>query len=168
MKPSPQVISPRFSPLHKLKSVIPFSIKRSSKSEPSKLPFASEVLTAALRPSPHWTSYFVPYRSVVNDQYGYSHFNWRNEAGVNYHILRIGCWPWYIKYHCSRRPVEDLSGEDRLYRALKAMNLGVPTLAYGLAGHLLIRHYRDVVVKDDKDQVVRIYFLYEEDVNSPH
>ncbi|KAH9399606.1 hypothetical protein TYRP_017595 [Tyrophagus putrescentiae] len=145
------ITPPRFSPLHKLKNVI--LLKRSSKSEPSKLPFASEVLTAALRPSPHWTSYFVPYRSVVNDQYGYSHFNWRNEAGVNYHILRIGCWPWYIKYHCSRRP---------------AMNLGVPTLAYGLAGHLLIRHYRDVVVKDDKDQVVRIYFLYEEDVNSPH
>lgn len=91
-------------------------------SSPSK-PLASQVLTAALESSPHWTSYFVPYRSILNDQFGLSHFNWANTAGVNYHILRIGCYP-YIKYHCSQRPVQDLALEDRIYTILKALNLG--------------------------------------------
>lgn len=91
---------------------------------PSPLkPLASQVLTAALESSPHWTSYFVPYRSILNDQFGLSHFNWANTSGVNYHILRIGCYP-YIKYHCSQRPVQDLALEDRIYTILKALNLG--------------------------------------------
>ena len=87
-------------------------------------PTASEVLTCYLKQScePHWTSYFVKYRDVVNDQRGVSHFNWR-VGNSNYHILRTGCFP-YIKYHCSRYPHEDLSASNRLMYVIKICNLG--------------------------------------------
>lgn len=87
-------------------------------------PKASTVLTCYLKQckEPPWTSYFVKYSSVEDDQFGRSHFNWRvNES--NYHILRTGCYP-YIKYHCTKRPYQDLSTEDNLYRVIKAVNLG--------------------------------------------
>ncbi|XP_043289474.1 uncharacterized protein C15orf61 isoform X2 [Venturia canescens] len=103
-------------------------------------PLASEVLTRYLLQSkePPWTSYFVKYVDVVNDQRGMSHFNW--PAGTsNYHILRTGCFP-YIKYHCTKRPKEDLSLDDKFYKAIKIINLGIPTLMYGLAATQLIRH----------------------------
>lgn len=83
-----------------------------------------QVLTSYLLQSgePPWTSYFVRYADVVNDQRGMSHFNW--PAGdSNYHVLRTGCFP-YIKYHCSKRPAQDLSGEDRFFKAIKILNLG--------------------------------------------
>ncbi|KAL6434105.1 hypothetical protein ACFW04_005921 [Cataglyphis niger] len=89
-----------------------------------KKPLASEVLTSYLLQTgePPWTSYFVRYADVVNDQRGMSHFNW--PAGdSNYHVLRTGCFP-YIKYHCSKRPAQDLSSEDRFFKAIKILNLG--------------------------------------------
>lgn len=84
----------------------------------------TQVLTSYLLQTgePPWTSYFVRYADVVNDQRGMSHFNW--PAGdSNYHVLRTGCFP-YIKYHCSKRPAQDLSGEDRFFKAIKILNLG--------------------------------------------
>ena len=87
-------------------------------------PYASEVLTYYLkqREEPPWTSYFVKYASVENDQYGMSHFNW-TVGNSNYHILRTGCYP-YMKYHCTRRPHQDLSLEDHFFRIIKVLNLG--------------------------------------------
>lgn len=106
----------RYSPFTRLKFYF-------IKNKLNEKPLASEVLTAQLNSSPYWTSYFVPYRSILNDQFAYSHFNWTNRHGVNYHILRIGCYP-YIKYHCSRRSFQDLSIEDRVYTILKCIILG--------------------------------------------
>lgn len=85
-----------------------------------------QVLTSYLLQTnePPWTSYFVRYADVVNDQRGMSHFNW-SAGGSNYHVLRTGCFP-YIKYHCSKRPAQDLSGEDRFFKAIKILNLGKP------------------------------------------
>lgn len=87
-------------------------------------PNVSEVLTSYLKQcnEPPWTSYFVKYENIKDDQWGKSHFNW-SVGSSNYHILRTGCYP-YIKYHCSKRPYEDLSIEDNFFRIIKCLNLG--------------------------------------------
>ncbi|KAF2903866.1 hypothetical protein ILUMI_02309 [Ignelater luminosus] len=128
-------------------------------------PLASEVLTAYLKQcnEPPWTSYFVKYSDIKNDQRGKSHFNWK-VGNSNYHILRTGCYP-YIKYHCTKRNEEDLSMEDSLFRALKVFNLGIPLLAYGIAATQLITHSE--VVHTSKGPV-NIYFLYEENKGSQY
>ena len=84
-----------------------------------------QVLTSYLLQTkePPWTSYFVKYADVTNDQRGMSHFNWL--AGKsNYHVLRTGCFP-YIKYHCTKRSKQDLTVEDRFFKAIKILNLGI-------------------------------------------
>lgn len=63
------------------------------------------------------------YRDVENDQWGRSHFNWTLDNGTNYHILRTGCYP-YMKYHCTKRPIQDLSLDDRFMKFIKIINLG--------------------------------------------
>ena len=87
-------------------------------------PKASQVLTCHLRQrrTPHWTSFCVRYNTVCNDQFGLSHFNWSVD-GINYHILRTGCYP-FIKYHCTQRPYQDLQLENRLFTIIKIVNLG--------------------------------------------
>ncbi|XP_068200930.1 uncharacterized protein C15orf61 [Palaemon carinicauda] len=128
-------------------------------------PTSSLVLTTHLkqRDLPHWTSYFVKYSDITSDQRGLSHFNWKVD-NVNYHILRTGCWP-YIKYHCSRRPHDDLSLEDRFFRILKVMNLGIPCLAYGIGASFLISCEEKIHTPEG---TVTIYFLYEEDRGAMH
>ncbi|ODN02685.1 hypothetical protein Ocin01_03998, partial [Orchesella cincta] len=133
----------------------------------TKKPNASEVLTCHLESSgcPPWTSYFVKYESIANDQRGRSHFNWAVGGGKhNYHILRTGCYP-YIKYHCSKRPYQDLRIEDTFFRVIKVMNLGIPCLAYGIAATYLIRHTEQV---NTSKGPVTIYFLYAEDRGSSY
>ena len=84
-----------------------------------------QVLTSYLLQTnePPWTSYFVKYTDVVNDQKGMSHFNWP-VGNSNYHVLRTGCFP-YIKYHCTKRPQQDLNLEDKFFNAIKLLNLGM-------------------------------------------
>jgi hypothetical protein len=88
-------------------------------------PKVSEVLTAYLKQckEPPWTSYFVKYENISDNQWGRSHFNWP-VGSSNYHILRTGCYP-YIKYHCTKRPYEDLNIEDNFFRVIKCINLGM-------------------------------------------
>ena len=126
-------------------------------------PSASHVLTSHLRQRkyPHWTSYFVKYKSVIDDQRGKSHFNW-DVDGVNYHILRTGCWP-FIKYHCSKRTHADLQMEDRFFSVIKIINLGIPCLAYGIGACCLIKHKE--TVRTDQG-CVDLYFLYKENSDS--
>ncbi|XP_067120292.1 uncharacterized protein C15orf61 [Centruroides vittatus] len=123
-------------------------------------PLASEVLSCHLlnRKKPHWTSYFVKYNSVINDQFSLSHFNWKIED-ANYHILRTGCYP-YIKYHCTKRSYQDLSTENTFFMILKLINFGIPTLAYGLGSALLIKHSEDVITPCGS---VTLYFLNKEE-----
>lgn len=65
----------------------------------------------------------IQYRDVQNDQWGKSHFNWTLDNGTNYHILRTGCYP-YMKYHCTKRPYQDLSLDDNFMKFIKVINLG--------------------------------------------
>lgn len=122
-------------------------------------PLASEVLTCYLKQcnEPPWTSYFIKYNSIQNNQWGYSHFNWR-VGDTNYHILRTGCYP-YIKYHCTKRSFHDLSIEDRFFRVIKVINLGIPCLMYGIAATFLIKHEELV---DTSKGTIKIYFLLPE------
>lgn len=87
-------------------------------------PAASEVLTCYLKQcsEPPWTSYFVKYKDVLDDQRGMSNFNWK-VGNSNYQILRTGCFP-YMKYHCTKYPYEDLTTSDRLIKYIKIFNLG--------------------------------------------
>ncbi|XP_015524305.1 uncharacterized protein C15orf61 [Neodiprion virginianus] len=126
-------------------------------------PLASEVLTSYLLQTeePPWTSYFVKYADVVNDQRGMSHFNWP-VGKSNYHVLRTGCYP-YLKYHCTKRAKEDLSADNTLFMIIKIINLGIPTLIYGLTATQLIRH-REIVKTPHGN--VTIHFLLPEDKGS--
>lgn len=96
------------------------------------LPKASEVLLCYLKQTnyPHWTSYFVKYKSVVNDDFAKSYYLFDAGNSNKYIILRTGCFP-YIKYHCSKissNPVPyntDLKLENMFFGALKVLNLGM-------------------------------------------
>ncbi|XP_024894510.1 uncharacterized protein C15orf61 homolog [Pteropus alecto] len=123
-------------------------------------PRASEVLTRHLlqRRLPYWTSFCVPYSAVHNDQFGLSHFNWPVQ-GANYHVLRTGCFP-FIKYHCSKAPWQDLARQDRFFTALKIVNLGIPTLLYGLGSWLFARVTETVHTSYGP---ITVYFLNKED-----
>ncbi|CAG4992002.1 unnamed protein product [Parnassius apollo] len=125
----------------------------------STKPTSSEVLTSYLVQckEPPWTSYFVKYSSVKDDQFGMSNFNWK-VGKSNYQILRTGCFP-YIKYHCSKKEAEDLKSSDKFMRVIKIANLGIPCLLYGIAATILIRHSE--VVNTSKGPVT-IYFLLPE------
>ncbi|KAK0424396.1 hypothetical protein QR680_008654 [Steinernema hermaphroditum] len=103
-------------------------------------PKASDVLCAYIRQRGHpsWTSFFVAYRCIQDNHFGEKHFNF-DVDGHNYHVLRTGCFP-YIKYHCTKRPHEDLSFDNRLYKFITVANLGIPCLLYGLAAVGLISH----------------------------
>ncbi len=123
---------------------------------------------------PPWTSYFVKYSTIQDDQWGFSHFNWtlqqKGENGdgdlVNYHILRTGCYP-YIKYHCTKRPHANLWMENEFFRVIKVLNLGLPCLAYGIAATFLLkRRHAFIDTVQTSQGPVQIYFLYKEDQGS--
>ncbi|XP_055315620.1 uncharacterized protein C15orf61 homolog [Sitodiplosis mosellana] len=128
-------------------------------------PKVSAVLTQYLKQcnEPPWTSYFIRYRDVYNDQFGLSHFNWTLDSGTNYHILRTGCWP-YMKYHCTKRPLQNLTLDDKLINFIKMINLGIPQLMYGFSAMMLITHIEYVDMREHGK--VPIYFLYKEDKGS--
>jgi len=65
-----------------------------------------------------------------------------------------------MKYHCTKRPYEDLVLEDKMLRMLKVVNLGIPCLAYGVGAWFLISE-KETIVTDLNS--VTIYFLYPED-----
>jgi len=137
-----------------------FSLKHQA--QQPRLPTSSDVLASYLRHRgyPHWTAFYVPYCQAENDLFGRSHFNFSVDD-TNYHVLRTGAFP-FIKFHCTRRPVEDLAIEDWFYRFLKCLNFGLPTLVYGFAGLLWAKHTEQIAVRPG-NQVVTLFFWYKED-----
>ncbi|CAD5206737.1 unnamed protein product [Bursaphelenchus okinawaensis] len=126
-----------------------------------QLPLASEVVAEYIRNRDHpsWTSFFLPYKCVQDDLYGEKHFNFPVDS-CNYHILRVGCYP-YVKYHCTKRAPQDLNLENNLFKVITALNLGIPCLLYGIAAIFLIKHTDYVHLKGQKP--IPIHFLILED-----
>uniref|UniRef100_A0A915E6X2 Uncharacterized protein n=1 Tax=Ditylenchus dipsaci TaxID=166011 RepID=A0A915E6X2_9BILA len=122
----------------------------------SARPLASSIVRAYIRKRsfPSWTSFFLPYKHVQDDLFGEKHINF-DVDGHNYHMLRIGCYP-YVKYHCTQRPSQDLHLENRLYKALTVINLGIPCLLYGLAAIFLKKHTDEIVYQG---KTIPIHFL---------
>jgi len=130
----------------------------------SRRPLASRVVFDYLRQQnyPTWTSFFIRYRNIQDDQIGEKHFNFQVDQH-NYHILRVGCFP-FIKYHCTKRPIADLTIENRLYRLITICNLGIPCLIYGISAIFLIRHTDYLIITiNDRRISIPIYFLILED-----
>jgi hypothetical protein len=120
---------------------------------------SSAVLTAYIqhRQFPAWTAFYIKKRDIVNDQFGLSNFNWKVD-GVNYHILRTGCYP-FVKYHCTKAPYENLQTQNLFYGSLKLINFGIPLVLYGLAGLMFANHREHIVVQGTK---IELRFWYEE------
>uniref|UniRef100_A0A914CVI3 Uncharacterized protein n=1 Tax=Acrobeloides nanus TaxID=290746 RepID=A0A914CVI3_9BILA len=125
-------------------------------------PTGSEVLSAYIRQReyPPWTSYFVPYKYIQDDQWSQKNYNF-DVDGQNYQILRVGCWP-YIKYHCTKKPVEDVSKLNKLLKFMTIINFGgLPFVVYGVYSILLISH-TDYVVEPRTGIRVPIHFHIKE------
>lgn len=98
----------------------------------SRLPRASEVLNAYLvqESYPHWTSFYVKYKDVINDQYNLTCFINKLDDENKYLILRTGCFP-FIKYHCTKLKRGDDVNEDQVvfqnkfFNLIKLFNLGI-------------------------------------------
>jgi len=149
--------------------IVKFRINRYLRKEAkcNELPKSSDVLRNHLkqRNYPHWTAWYVPCCDVENDLWGESHFNFEVEKDINYHVLRTGAFP-FIKFHCSKRRWENLQTENILYCFLKIINLGIPTLLYGIAGLLWAKHTE--IVHTSNGRPITIYFWYPETKNSKY
>ncbi|KAA0199948.1 hypothetical protein FBUS_00143 [Fasciolopsis buskii] len=126
---------------------------------------ASKLLIYVLRQKGHppWTAFYVRQWDVLDDLWGKSCFNFEVDK-VNYQILRTACFP-LIKYHCTRCGPVELKHVDRFYLFLKIVNLGVPTLIYGVAGLFLARRWELIHTPSG---YVRIYMWYKENKGSQY
>ena len=110
---------------------------------------------------PHWTSFFIKYSSITDDNHGKSHFNLNFGDNNNYEILRTGCYP-YIKYHCTKKnPPNNLEFSNKFITILKYSNLFLPCLIYGVYASFLVRHVEVV-----EEYGVELHFLIKEAENS--
>lgn len=105
-------------------------------------------------------------KDCENDLKGQTSFNFTLDTGSNYHILRTWCWP-YIKFHCTKSEIKDLSMENKFYELIKKLNLGIPLILYGFAAIFLIKHEEIVNVPETKAKV-KIYFLIPEEKGSSY
>jgi hypothetical protein len=125
---------------------------------------ASEVLklhlSTCLSRDQSWTSYFVKYSDIYDDDFGKSNYDVL-VGDTNFQILRTGCWP-YVKYHCTKTPSTDLQITDKVIRISKT--LAFPAcIGYGVAAFFLLRspNHGSVQYKFGNRQVV-LYFLLDE------
>lgn len=57
--------------------------------------------------------------------------------------------------------------ENKFYELIKILNLGIPTILYGIAAIFLIKHEEIVDVPETKSKV-KIYFLIPEEKGSEY
>lgn len=81
--------------------------------------------------------------------------------GVNYQILRTGCWP-YIKYHCTVMNVFDCTSINMIIRVSKLF-IFPACPAYGLAAFFLLQSRKKGTASYTFDgKFVNLYFLLDE------
>jgi hypothetical protein len=94
------------------------------------------------------------------------------EQYVYYDVYRTGCFPM-IKFFCNKTLHSNSSSaadaakfEDRLLRLIKIVNIGIPTLLYGIASMFLIRSCTCVSIAPN-NQHVQVFFLYDQQPDTP-
>ena len=127
-------------------------------------PRASSILTHHLAQcearQQYWTSFFVPYRCLLDDHFAMSNFYFTTASGASYEILRTGCWP-YIKYHCTRvKTTPDLTLTNATIRACKVA-LWVACPLYGCAAFFLLFSPKAGTIKYEQPRAI-LYFLIDE------
>ncbi|KAL0487244.1 1 TM domain-containing transmembrane protein [Acrasis kona] len=108
---------------------------------------------------------FIPNKpNILLDQTDGDNKNKHSSDLFYYNIYRTGCFP-FIKYYCVRtnKQQTEIGWEEQMYRIIKFINLGIPTLAYGMISLIMVKSVKYIQTSQGQ---VPILFLYKYDDGS--